>query len=75
VKLSLAELRKRVQDEADAYVLLEDLRWGPEREGLTCPHCGNGKAYFLTPKGGSRGTQAVLGPDRDDLPWHEGVDR
>jgi len=56
VKLTLAELRKRVTDEADAYVLMEDLRWGSDRERLTCPHCGNGKAYFLTPKNGTRGT-------------------
>jgi transposase-like protein len=56
VKLTLAELRKRVQDEHDAYVMLETLRWGADGERLTCPHCGNGKAYFLNPKGGARGT-------------------
>ncbi|MCA1702847.1 MAG: IS1595 family transposase [Actinobacteria bacterium] len=42
-----------MQDEHDAYLLLEELRWkGPP----VCPHCGHDKAYFLTPKGGSRGT-------------------
>lgn len=56
MKLTLAELRKRVTDEHDAYLLLEQLRWGKDAERLTCPHCGNEKAYFLNPKGGARGT-------------------
>jgi transposase-like protein len=48
VNLTLAELRKRVgNDEEQAYLLMEELRWpdGPE-----CSHCGHDKAYFLTPK-------------------------
>jgi transposase-like protein len=54
VKLSLAELRKRVQDESDAYSLLEELRW---HGNPVCPHCGHDKAYFLKPANGtSRGT-------------------
>jgi transposase-like protein len=58
VKLTLKELRNRVTDESDAYVMLEELRWGKDRERLTCPHCGNEKAYFLKPKSetGTRGT-------------------
>ncbi len=56
MKLTLAELRKRVTDEHDAYLLLEELRWGKDRDRLACPHCGNEKAYFLNPKGGARGT-------------------
>lgn len=56
MKLTLAELRKRVTDESDAYLLMEELRWGKDRERQTCPHCGNEKAYFLNPKGGTRGT-------------------
>jgi transposase-like protein len=56
VKLTLAELRKQVTDESDAYLLMEQLRWGDDRERLACPHCGNGKAYFLNPKDGTRGT-------------------
>jgi transposase-like protein len=62
VKLTLKELRMRVQDEHDAYLLMEELRWGEDAERIVCPHCGNGKAYFLNPKGGSRGT----GPKRHD---------
>src|SRR4051812_16316601 len=44
----------RVQDEHDAYLLMEELRWGKDKTGIVCPHCGNDKAYFLNPKGGSR---------------------
>lgn len=54
--MTLAELRKRVTDEHDAYLLMEELRWGKDADRLTCPHCGNDKAYFLNPKGGARGT-------------------
>lgn len=54
MKLTLKELRQRVQDEHDAYLLLEELRWGKNAEGIVCPHCENTKAYYLTPKGGSR---------------------
>jgi transposase-like protein len=53
VKLTLAELRRRVQDEHDAYLLLEELRWPGTP---VCSHCGHDKAYFLNPKGGTRGT-------------------
>jgi transposase-like protein len=50
--LTLQRLSRLVQDETDAYVLLEDLRWGKDRERQTCPHCGHGKAYFLKPRNG-----------------------
>ena len=49
MKLTVPELAKRVQSEADAYAFLEQLRWP---DGPRCPHCGNEKAYFLTPKDG-----------------------
>ena len=46
--LSLPTLAAKVQTEADAYLLLEQLRW----DGMpVCPHCGVlGGHYFLTPK-------------------------
>ncbi len=54
MKLTLAELRKRVDNEHDAYLLLEELRW---HGTPVCSHCGHDKAYFLKPKNGtSRGT-------------------
>jgi len=56
--LTLAEIRKRVENEADAYCVLEDLRWP---NGSICPHCGHDKAYFLKPK---NGTSRATGPKR-----------
>jgi transposase-like protein len=53
VKLTLKNLADQVSDERDAYLLLEELRW---HGTPICAHCGNDKAYFLNPKGGTRGT-------------------
>ncbi len=54
MKLNLREINKRVESEADAYGLLEQLRWP---DGPVCPHCGATKAYFLKPANGrSRAT-------------------
>ncbi len=51
----MKEINKRVECEADAYALLEELRWG--KGNVLCPHCGNTKAYFLKPANGrSRAT-------------------
>ena len=58
MKLTLAEIRRRVESEGDAYALLEQLRW---KTSPVCPHCGNDKAYFLTPK---NGTSRATGPKR-----------
>jgi hypothetical protein len=46
-RISIPALSKRVQTETDAYLFMEELRWP---DGPRCPHCGHGKAYFLTPK-------------------------
>lgn len=51
--MTLKNLADQVVDEADAYRLLEELRWHGEP---VCSHCGHDKAYFLNPKGGTRGT-------------------
>ena len=53
MKLTLKNLADQITDEHDAYLLLEELRWHGKP---VCPHCGHDKAYFLTPKGGARGT-------------------
>jgi transposase-like protein len=50
MKLNLTEIRKHVNDEASAYLLLEQLRWP---NGPVCPHCDHGKAYFLNPANGT----------------------
>jgi transposase-like protein len=48
----------RRTDEADAYLLLEQLRWGAGE--VSCPHCGAaGRSYFLRPaSGGDRRTRS-----------------
>ncbi len=53
MKLTLKNIADQVRDEHDAYLPLEELRWHGKP---VCPHCGHDKAYFLNPKGGSRGT-------------------
>jgi transposase-like protein len=47
--LSIPKLVELVPDEDSAYRFLEGLRWP---DGPVCAHCGNTKAYFLTPKNG-----------------------
>lgn len=88
-EFSIPKLAQMVASEADAYLLLEDLRWGGKPSA--CPHCGGmDRCYYLTPANGtSRKTrtgaaserrvskcghlpQAVLGPDRDNLPREQG---
>ncbi len=49
-EFSIPSLSARIQTEADAYLLLEELRWKGEP---ACPHCGViGKHYYLKPAGG-----------------------
>lgn len=62
VKLTLRNLADQVVDEADAYRLLEELRW---HGTPVCPHCGNQKAYFLKPK---NGTTRATGPKKTMSP-------
>ncbi len=50
-EFSIATLSQRVTSEAEAYLLLEELRWGGKPEA--CPHCGEvGRCYYLTPTNG-----------------------
>src|SRR3954447_24558877 len=49
-ELSIPALMKRLGTEADAYLLLEELRWGGQP---VCPHCGSvAQHYFLKPANG-----------------------
>ena len=50
-EFSLPKLAARLRTEADAYLLLEELRWGGQP---VCPHCGSVAAhYFLKPANGT----------------------
>src|SRR3954447_4370192 len=48
MELSIPALATRIATEADAYALLEDLRWDGKQ---VCPHCGESERqpYFLKP--------------------------
>jgi transposase-like protein len=49
--LNVLALADRLRTEADAYLFLEELRWG---DRPVCPHCGSIRTpYFLRPKEGS----------------------
>ncbi|MBV9872390.1 MAG: IS1595 family transposase [Frankiaceae bacterium] len=53
-EFSIPSLMNRLGTEADAYQLLEELRWGADKADVVCPHCGViGGHYFLTPANGS----------------------
>ena len=58
MKLTLKEIRRRVETDGDAYALMEELRWA---HGVICPHCGGRKAYFLKP---ANGTSRATGPKK-----------
>lgn len=48
--MTITHLADRLRTEADAYELLEELRWG---DNPACAHCGADQPYFLTPKNGT----------------------
>lgn len=49
-EFSIPALTARVQTEADAYLLLEELRWNGQ---VVCPHCGGAdRCFYLTPDNG-----------------------
>jgi transposase-like protein len=52
-EFSIPKLSAQLRSELDAYVLLEDLRWG-ENGPESCPKCGAvGRQYFLNPANGA----------------------
>jgi transposase-like protein len=57
------QLADKLRTEADAYLFLEQLRWG---QRPVCPHCGSvGDHYFLTPANGrSRKTRTGSASER-----------
>lgn len=54
-RITVQNIRSRITCEADAYVYLEDLRWGGRPE---CAHCGSDRVNLLKPQDGiSRATR------------------
>jgi transposase-like protein len=54
--INLSALAKHFSDEADAYKLVESIRWP---NGPICPHCGTvNEATYLEPKGEGRKTRS-----------------
>ena len=61
-RITLTNIRQKVQCEADAYVYLEDLRWGGHP---VCAHCGSDRVNLLKPADGlSRKTRTGAGTQR-----------
>lgn len=48
-RITINELVKRLRSEADAYLLLEELRWA---NGVECPHCASAEASYIAPANG-----------------------
>lgn len=50
-EFSIPALSERLTSEADAYLLLEELRWGGKPDA--CPQCGEvGRCFYLNPENG-----------------------
>lgn len=57
VGYTVLEIADRVRDEADAYLFVEELRWGKGNEPV-CPHCEHHGATYIEPTNGkSRATR------------------
>jgi transposase-like protein len=68
-EFSIPALAGRIATEADAYKLLEELRW-PGGQPDSCPQCGAvEKFYFLAPKDGRRGRKTRTGADTARRLW------
>lgn len=51
MQISITALADKIATEHDAYLFLEELRWGDKP---VCPHCGNDeRAHYLKPKNGT----------------------
>jgi transposase-like protein len=68
-EFSIPALAARIVTEADAYKLLEELRW-PGGKPDVCPHCGAvEKFYFLAPKDGGDTRKTRTGADTARRLW------
>lgn len=48
--LTVIQIADRLRNESDAWLFMEELRWGTN--GPTCSHCGNVGASFVQPTNG-----------------------
>src|SRR3954451_17796715 len=68
-EFSIPKLANQITTEADAYKLLESLRW-PEGKPDACPLCGSMKGfYFLAPVDGSTGRKTRTGSNSQRRVW------
>jgi transposase-like protein len=68
-EFSIPSLAARIATEADAYLLLEQLRWAGGTPD-SCPQCGaGGKFYFLAPKDGGDVRKTRTGADTARRLW------
>jgi transposase-like protein len=68
-EFSIPALATRLRTEADAYRMLEDLRWSDGTPD-TCPHCNAAeKFYFLAPADGTDSRKTRTGKDTERRLW------
>ncbi len=70
--MTVTSLMDRLQSEADAYEMLEELRWGGQPR---CAHCGATRVYFLQPRDGSDSRSTRTGSRSERRVWKCGVCR
>lgn len=68
-EISIPSLAMKLQTEADAYRLLEEMRW-PGGKPEACPHCGGmRKLYEIKPQDGSSGRKTRTGANTQRRVW------
>lgn len=67
-EFSIPKVAQRLVTEADAYVMLEEFRWGGDPEA--CPKCGGmGRCYLLKPEDGTTGRKTRTGANTQRRVW------
>lgn len=67
-EFSIVKLMEQIPTEAEAYLFLENMRWGGQPEA--CPKCGGvGRTHFLTPRDGSTGRKTRTGANSQRRVW------
>jgi len=52
-ELTIVDIAIRCGSEADAWDLLEEMRWGKDRERVACSHCGCTDVHYIVPENGT----------------------